>query len=175
MSDTFAVAKPADFEAIWQFYTDVCAAQTHDRYNPGWTLGVYPTTDDIRGHLEAGDLYVFWTDDQSAAAMALVPHEDPEYASVPWPTSCSPDEVAVIHLLAVHPTMRGRRLGEQLVREAIRLARAAGKRVIHLDVMPGNLAASRVYLAAGFNLVGTFQIFYEDTGLADFEMYECVL
>jgi hypothetical protein len=44
-----------------------------------------------------------------------------------------------------------------------------------LDVVPGNLAASRIYLQEGFVLVGTQQIFYEDTGLADFNMYECVL
>ena len=41
--------------------------------------------------------------------------------------------------------------------------------------MLGNLAASRIYLAEGFVFVGTYQIFYEDTGLMAFDMYELAL
>lgn len=175
MVGTITRATTADVEPVWQLYEDVCESQKSDRYGPDWTLGVYPTTSDIQEHLEAGELYVYWEDGVALAAMALVPHEDPEYVSIPWPTRCQPDGVAVIHLLAVHPQTRGRGLGRHMVLEAIRLARDEGKRAIHLDVIPGNLAASRIYLQAGFELVGTFKIFYEDTGLADFEMYECVL
>ena len=175
MLDAITRATPDDFSAIWQLYVDVCAQQEHDAYDPGWTLGVYPTEDDIREHIEAGELYVGWLHGKPAAAMVVVLHEDPEYTEVPWLTPAAEDEVAVIHLLAVHPLARGQHAGAALVREAIRLARTAGMRVIHLDVMLGNLAASRIYLAEGFIFVGTYQIFYEDTGLANFEMYECVL
>lgn len=175
MLDAITRATPADFDALWQLYADVCAHQAEDVYGPKWTLGVYPTEGDIRGHLEAGDLYAGWSDGAPVAAMVVTMHEDPEYAEVPWTTVAAPDEVAVIHLLAVHPRARGHRAGSALVREAIRLARAAGKRVMHLDVVPGNLAASRIYLAEGFTLVGAYQIFYEDTGLMDFDMYELVL
>lgn len=175
MLDTITRATPANFDAVWQFYVDICAQQAHDAYTPQWTLGVYPTKDDIRGHIEAGDLYVCWADGSPAAAVVVAMHEDPEYAEVPWPTQAAPDKVAVIHLLAVHPRMRGRHIGAKLVREAIRLARAAGMQVIHLDVVPGNLVASRIYTDEGFTLACVHQIFYEDTGLADFEMYELVL
>ena len=175
MLDTITRATPSDFDRIWQLYVDVCAHQAQDQYGPKWTLGIYPTEDDIRAHIEEDELYIGWVSNQPVAAMALVGHEDPEYAEVPWTTSVAPDEVAVIHLLAVHPRARGHRAGAALVHEAIDLARTSGKRVIHLDVVPGNRAASRIYLSEGFTLVGTFQIFYEDTGLADFEMYERVL
>ena len=175
MLDSIVAATPADLEALWQLYADVCAQQEHDAYTPQWTQGVYPTIDDLRAHVDAGDMYVGTLDARFVAAMVLTPHEDPEYLDVPWPTACAQDEVAVIHLLAVHPSMRGKHLGAELVREAIALARKDGKRVIHLDVVPGNLAASRIYRDAGFVPVGTYQIFYEDTGLADFDMYERVL
>ena len=46
---------------------------------------------------------------------------------------------------------------------------------MHLDVVPGNLAASRIYEEAGFSLACTHEIFYEDTGLMDFRMFELVL
>ena len=165
----------ADLAALWQFYTDVCARQAHDAYTPHWTLGVYPAEDDIRTHVEAGDLYALWEDGKPLGALVLTPHDDPEYADVPWPTPAAPDEVAVIHLLAVHPTARGRHLGAWLAREGIRLARELGKRVIHLDVVPGNLAASRIYEAEGFAFACTHEVFYEDTGLMGFDLYEYVL
>lgn len=168
-------ASADDFDVMWQFYHDVCEAQAHDRYGAKWVFGVYPAEEDIRTHLEAGEFYVSWMDGAPAAAMVVTMHEDPEYADVPWRTPAADNEVAVIHLLAVHPRARGQRAGAALVREAIRLARTAGMRVMHLDVVPGNLAASRIYVEAGFDLVCTYQIYYEDTGLADFDMYELVL
>lgn len=175
MLDAITQATPADFGAAWQLYVDVCAQQAHDPYTPQWTIDVYPAEDDIRKHIDAGELYLGWQDGAPAAAMVLVEHEDPEYVEVPWLTPAAPDEVAVIHLLAVHPRARGQHAGAALVQEAIRLAREANKRVIHLDVVPGNLAASRIYEAEGFVYVCTNQIFYEDTGLMDFDMYELVL
>lgn len=175
MLDAITQATLADFDAMWQFYADVCAHQAEDAFSPQWTLGTYPAVEDIRGHLEAGDLYVGWINGTPAAAMVVTMHEDPEYANVPWKTAAAPDEVAVIHLLAVHPRARGRHAGAALTREAIRLARAAGKRVMHLDVVPGNEVASRIYAAEGFARACTYQIFYEDTGLVDFDMYELEL
>jgi ribosomal protein S18 acetylase RimI-like enzyme len=175
MLDAITRCTITDFDAVWQLYVDVCEHQAYDPYGPKWTLGVYPTADDVRNHIEAGELYVGWLDDTPVAGMALVAHEDEEYAEVPWITPADDDEIAVIHLLCVHPRARGHQTGAQMVREAIRLSREMGMRVIHLDVVPGNLAASRIYLQEGFVLVGTQQIYYEDTGLADFDMYECVL
>ncbi len=175
MFSTVTKAIPADFESVWQLYADVCSQQAHDLYTPLWTLGIHPAKDSIREHIAAGELYLGWQNGQLVGAMVIVGHEDPEYVDVPWATPVSPDEVAVIHLLAVHPSVRGQHLGTELVREAIRLARKAGKRAVHLDVVPGNLAASRLYKAEGFAYVCTYQVFYEDTGRMDFDMYELVL
>ena len=175
MLDAISRAILADLDVVWQLYVDVCAQQEHDAYTPQWTQGVYPTKEDIREHIEAGDLYVGWADGSPAAAMVVTMHEDPEYTEVPWPTPAAPDKVAVIHLLAVHPRLRGRHIGAELVRAAIRLAREAGMQVMHLDVVPGNLAASRIYTAEGFTLACIYPIFYEDTGRINFEMYELVL
>ena len=175
MLDAITRATPTDLAAVWQLYVDVCVQQAHDTYTPQWTQGVYPTEGDIRGHIEAGDLYVGWADGSPAAAMVVTMHEDSEYTEVPWPTPAAPDKVAVIHLLAVHPRFRGQHIGAELVREAIRLAREAGMQVMHLDVVTGNLVASRTYTAEGFTLACIHPIFYEDTGRINFEMYELVL
>lgn len=175
MPEAITRARTEDYGAIWQFYADVCTQQEHDQYSPMWTLGVYPAEEDIRGHLEAGEFYLTSRDGRIAGALVITPHEDPEYAHIPWPTPAADDEVAVIHLLAVHPRMRGKHIGTMLAEGAIALARTMGKRVIHLDVVHQNLAASRIYKQAGFTFVGPFQVFYEDTGLMHFDMYEYVL
>ena len=175
MFDEFRIATSNDFDAVWQLFADVCEQQAHDAYGPQWTLDVYPAQTDISAHIDAGEMYLGIVDGRPLAAFVLVEHEDPEYDIVTWPSGATQDEVAVIHLLAVHPSARGKHLGAELVTRAIELARTMGKRAIHLDVVPGNLAASRIYLEAGFEPVGTYEIFYEDTGVMPFDMYEYVL
>ncbi len=168
-------ATPNDFDEVWQLYADVCEHQALDVYGPSWKLGVYPTQDDIGDHLETGELFVGRSKGRIVAAFALMDHEDPEYADVPWPSGAAGEEVCVVHLVAVHPSMRGRHVGVELVREAVRRAQDAGKRAIHLDVMPGNLPASRLYLREGFAHVGSHPVYYEDTGTIELELYELVL
>lgn len=175
MSRHVVTSTEANLDAAWQFYVDVCEHQALDAHGPLWTLGVYPAKQDIVNHIEAGDLFLLFDADEIVGAMALTSHEDDEYLDIPWPSGITGDDVCALHLLAVHPNHRGQGIGSELAQEAIRLARTWGKRAIHLDVVPGNLAASRIYLAAGFSLVGTFQIWYEDTGTMDFELYELVL
>ena len=46
---------------------------------------------------------------------------------------------------------------------------------MRLVVLDGNPAAVRLYQKSGFSYAGDMQIFYEDTGLADFHLYEYVL
>ena len=48
-------------------------------------------------------------------------------------------------------------------------------KVIRLDVLKGNTAAEKLYLKGGFQFVTEQKIFYEDTGLAEFRMFELIL
>ena len=175
MFDEFRKATDADFDAAWQLYADVCAQMPNDDYSPHWKLGIFPAEEDVRGYLDQGQLYLGFIDGRLVAAMALTDCDDPQYAGMTWPSGAQGDEASVIHLLAIHPSTRGMHLGTVLVQEAIRLAREMGKKAIHLDVYPGNLAASRIYLAAGFTYVGMYESYYEDTSTMAFEMYERVL
>lgn len=161
-----------DLDAIWQLYVDVCAQQERDEYTPGWTIGIYPTHDDVAQFIAAGELHKAVLNGQLVGAMVLVGHDDEEYTEVPWPTQAAPDEVAAIHLLCVHPKVRGQQLGLALTQVAVGLARWAGKKAVHLDVYPGNRAASRIYEKAGFVYVCNFDFTYEDVGTLSFEMYE---
>ena len=97
------------------------------------------------------------------------------YADAPWPTSAEGSEVMVIHALGVHPHFGGKGLGAKMVEGAMAIARSMGAKVIRLDVLKGNVHARRIYVNLGFTSVGWVRMFYENTGLADFELFEYAL
>ena len=81
----------------------------------------------------------------------------------------------VIHALGVHPRFGGKGLGARMVEAAIAIARESGIKAIRLDVLEGNEPARRIYLACGFESITSVQMFYENTGLANFELFELAL
>ena len=168
-------AEPEEFDMVWDLYADVCARMPSDRCTPGWVLGVYPSEADVRDAIEAGELWLGLADVDVVAAMVLVSADDPKYADVAWPSGAGGSDVACIHLLAVRPSARGTGAGDDMVKAAIDLSRSWCKRAIHLDVMPGNLAAKRLYERSGFAFVCEHEVFYEDTGAIAVEMFELEL
>ena len=168
-------AEPEEFDVAWSFYADVCAQMPRDRYTPGWVLGVYPTEEDVRNAIKAGELWLGFSGGEVVAAMVLAPADDPEYADVAWPSGACSGDVSCIHLLAVRPSARGTGAGDEMVNAAVDLSRSWRKCAIHLDVMPGNFAARRLYERAGFSFACEHEVFYEDTGAIAVEMFELEL
>ena len=95
--------------------------------------------------------------------------------SVAWKKDIYPapeTEVTVIHALAIRPTCWRKGYAKQLVRFAIDYARDHHQKVIRLDVLKGNRNAGKLYAGMGFRYLHTLPMFYEDTGWADFDLYE---
>lgn len=67
----------------------------------------------------------------------------------PWASQASDGE-AVVRLLAVPPSARGRGVGMALVRAAVEAARHDGCRLVRLSTQDDMLAAMRLYERAGF-------------------------
>ena len=59
-----------------------------------------------------------------------------------------------------------------MMEEAVKIAEDMGLKALRLDVLEGNLPAERLYEKVGFQCAGSLNIFYEDTGWADFNLYE---
>lgn len=168
-------AAPADFQAVWDFYGQLIDGMAGSKYLPGWEKGIYPSEDFIRASLERGELYTARLDGILAGAMVMNHACTPGYETIPWAVDAAPEEVTFLHALGVSPDFQGKGVAGDMVREAVRLARAVGRRALRLDVLSGNLPAQKLYTAAGFQYRGTVKLFYEDTGLTDFLLYELVL
>ena len=140
-----------------------------------WVKDVYPAPEFLQAAAEAGELYFGMEDGEIAAAMVLNHEMNDAYRLAQWPTPAADSEVMVIHALGVHPRFGGRGLGAQMVEAAIDIARKSGVKAIRLDVLEGNEPARRIYLACGFAPVVKTQMYYENTGLATFELFELPL
>lgn len=166
-------AEAGKFEEIRSFYHALIDGMRDAEYKPGWEKGVYPADDDLRSALEEGCLYTGRLEDNAiAAAMIVNSVSNDGYRQAEWPTPAADNETAVIHALGVMPCHGGKGLAKQMVHYAIDLARQSGKKVVRLDVLSGNLPAERAYVGVGFRYVQTVSMFYEDTGWADFLLYE---
>ena len=175
MIDEVRPATTSDLAGIWQLYAAVCDTQKTSAYSAEWHMGVYPTRDDFSAALSEGTLFVGTLDGRIVAAMVLMRHDDDAYASIEWKLDVPAREVSVLHLLAVDPSLQRQGIAQHMLDEAVRIAQGWGKRAIHLDVMPHNLAASWLYEGFGFCLAGTCPVRYDDIGATELKVYEYAL
>ncbi len=172
---TIQKAAPADTPAVIAFYDSVIDAMHGAEYKPGWQKDVYPTRADLTDYVNVGTVYMGVLDGAIAACMVVNSAHNPGYENIAWQVAATPEQLRIIHLLAVHPNHAGKGYGKQMVNHALTLARRAGCRAVRLDVLKGNAPANRLYESTGFSYKGTVQLYYEDTGWTDFLMYEHVL
>jgi ribosomal protein S18 acetylase RimI-like enzyme len=131
-------AVPADFAAIADLTVGVYLDEglASERYTPELA--------DVAGRAGRADLLVVRDEDgRVVASVALV--LDGDFGEV-----TESDDEAAFRMLAVDPAVRGRGVGELLVRACLERARAAGKRRMVLSTDPRMTAAHRLYERLGF-------------------------
>ena len=136
---------------------------------------IYPSPDFLRSSIENGSLYLCRDGARIAGAMVLNHEYNESYKNYRWQTAAEDSELLIIHALGVHPDYHGKGYAKAMVRKAIELAGETGMKAIRLDVLGGNFPAENLYRGFGFQYVATLQMYYEDTGWADFRLYEYVL
>lgn len=168
-------AEPTSYLEVRDFYNSLIDEMNAAGLIITWVKDVYPSLEFLKTSAERGELYLCLEDGEIAAAMVLSHECGDAYRKAPWPTEASESEVTIIHALGVHPKFGGKGIGAKMVEEAIGLAKADGKKVIRLDVLEGNKPARRIYVNCGFESICNVQMYYENTGLADFELFELAL
>ena len=168
-------ARGGEYEAVRAFYHSLIDDMQDSPYLPGWEKEIYPTNEYLRASVDAGQLYVCEVEGEIAGAMVVNGDCNEGYAQAQWPTQAEPGEVAIIHILGVHPRFARRGLAKELVAWAIDMAKRQGRRAVRLDVLRGNLPADRLYRGMGFVYVDTMRMYYEDTDWTDFDLFEYAL
>ena len=156
------------FDEIKTFYWDVIDGMKDAEYSPAWTKGIYPTEEYLLDCLQKGTLYALKDGDTIAAAMVVNSNCNDGYAGTKW--NVDTDKVRVIHILAVAGEYLQQGIGTRMVKEAISLSQEYD--VIRLDVLKGNIPASKLYEGMGFKLIRVANMYYEDTGWTDYLLYE---
>jgi len=170
------MARPDQFETARGFYHSLIDAREGMPHYIGWQKDVYPSPDFLRDSAERGELYFAKTDDGALAGAVVLNHECNEgYRNFRWETAAEDGEILVIHALGVHPDYNGRGYAKAMVRAALDIARETGMKTVRLDVLEGNIPAENLYRGLGFLYRGTLQLYYEDTGLTNFRLFEHTL
>ena len=137
-----------------------------------WKKNIYPCDNDWSQYIQKGEMYFVQQQGQTVGALALTNSQNENYHRIAWAVEAKDDEVAVIHLLAIDPELQGRGLARAVLEEAVRTAKASGKKALRLDAIATNTPAQALYERFGFVNRGTAEDYYESTGTVDFVFYE---
>ncbi|MCR4963987.1 MAG: GNAT family N-acetyltransferase [Firmicutes bacterium] len=171
----FRQARPDEFFRIRRFYHDLTDRMQNAAYAPGWIKDVYPSPAMLRQALQKGELYLATEKEALIAAMIVNDQCTDGYQQADWPSGAGPGEVLTIHALGVDPRRQGQGLGKQMIAFVMGLAKAKGAKALRVDVLDGNMPALRLYPSLGFLHAGSIELFYENTGLCRFILFELPL
>lgn len=164
-----------DYKDVRDFYYELTDALATAEFSPGWERDIYPTQDFLLQSIEKKELYIGELEEKVVSCM-VVNHEYNEgYLEIQWSVDAPDSELLVIHALGVHTAYSRQGLAKEMVRFVIDMAKKEKVKTIRLDVLEGNLPASKSYTKVGFEHKGTVSMFYEDTGWTNYEAYEYIV
>ena len=172
------IAATADFNHIMEFYNKIIEDmdQLEDSQGkPGWKKGIYPNESFIHRAIESQSMWINMREGEIIAALVLNQECADGYERAKWQVKAKPAEIAVLHAFAVSTAYQKQGVAKQTLTQMIEKCRTGGLKALRLDVLKRNLPALRLYESARFVYVDTVQLFYEDTGLTDFYLYEYML
>lgn len=151
-----------DFDELVELYRAVGAAVAGTDNDPIWEVGVYPTLDEIKAHIEADEIHVCMMDGRIAGAVAMVGGGDEGYEDVAWVSSIPVRDSVIVHLFGMHPDFKGQGLARPFFEAVEEALRSRGERILRLDVVGANKGAQAVYERLGFTSCGTAWLAYPD-------------
>ncbi len=114
---------------------------------------IYPTRRDAEKAINTGALYVYEKNENIAGSIIVNKVQPTEYKDIVWGQTLRSDEVMVIHLLMVRPSMAGKGIASSLVKYTMELARNNSCKALRLDTGEQNIPAVSLYKKLGFQIV----------------------
>lgn len=115
--------------------------------------GIYPTRKDAEKAINDGTLYVYEENGNIAGSIIVDSVQPGEYKQIRWGKTLRSDEVMVIHLLLVRPSMAGKGVASSLVKYAAELAKNHSCKALRLDTGGQNIPAVSLYKKLGFQVI----------------------
>jgi len=165
----------SDLPNLLDFYQLVINETEDMPVHAHWVYGQHPTEELITDYVRRGNMYCSENGTDITAAVAVTPYQPEDYHGVDWQVALEDDEVAVVHLLAVHPHYRNRGCAKALMREVISQAKRKGQKAVRLDALVCNTPAHRLYESLGFQKRDVRHWYAENTGWFDFWLFEYLL
>ena len=161
-----------EFESVMDFYYELIDSIHKAEFRPDWKKDVYPARQFIYDSISEKNLFIAIIDSTIVGSMVMNQVCSGGYSKVKWNVSAENNEIMIIHALAVSQNFHGKGIAKKMVEYAIDLCRDNGMKAIRLDVLVSNMPAFKLYEKMGFLFIDKIQLFYEDTGLTDFLLYE---
>lgn len=164
-----------DFEEVMKNYIIMTEYPGQVDSGAGWVVDIYPTRQMIQEAIESKHYFVAELNGRIVGGMSLNDAYTEGYEKVNWQVEAKAGEFLSIHALGILPEARGNGLAKALATFAIEYAGINHFKAIRIDVYGVNEVAKNLYPSVGFKLVDTVELYYEDTGLAEYLMYEYVI
>ena len=169
---TIRTASLDEFEDVINFYYDLIDSMQDAGSRPDWKKDVYPTRQFIYDSISKKNLYIAIINSSIAGSMVMNHVCSDAYSEVKWNVPADHNEIMIIHALAVSQNVQGKGIAKKIMEYSIDFCENNGIKAIRLDVLPSNKSACKFYEKMNFVYIGKVQLFYEDTGLTDFLLYE---
>lgn len=165
-----------EFDSVRAFYFDMIDSLENEKCGPGWKKDVYPAPNELRDAIAGRELFVLEDEDgRIGAVMILNSSRGDGYERLERESGIAGSDALLIHALGVRFDLHNKGVATAMVRYAVGTARKKGCKAVRLDVLNGNVPAERLYPKLGFLHMYTVNMFYEDTGFADYKIYQLLL
>ena len=168
----FRKATAADLGGVWAIYDAVLQGEETGRTVVGWVRGIYPTPELFRTSLDEGILFVCERDGMIAAAARINQVQAEEYSRVSWTILAPPEQVMVLHTMAIHPTMQRKGIATDFVRFYEQYAAKQGCTVLRLDTNFTNAPGRTLYPKLGYREAGVVSCTFNGIEGVDLLCYE---
>lgn len=143
-------ASAADLPAVAAIYEAIHDCEASGLCTTGWMRGVYPTLATVQAAFDRNDLFVIEAEERLLACAVINQQQMDAYAGAPFMYPADPNEVMVLHTLAVDPAFARKGYGKAFVKFYERFAQEQGCSVLRMDTNARNASARRLYNRLGY-------------------------
>ena len=150
----FRKATQQDLSAIVQIYDDTHTELEAGRLTIGWIRSLYPNEKTARESLKLDELFVAEDDGVIVGTAVINQRQVDVYKLAHWQYDAPPEQVMVLHTLAISPKAFGRGYGRRFVEFYEQYALEQGCPYLRMDVNRINVKALRLYRHLGYREAG---------------------